>query len=352
MKVLVRADAGLIIGTGHVRRCLTLLDAITNAQATFVCRDHPGHLAAEIEGRGYACRLLPLQATASGGYAPWLGAPQDTDAADAAIIADSLGGVDVLITDHYAIGRDWQRTLRPHAKVILAIDDLADRDHDADVLLDQTFGRAATAYRDLVPPSCRIMTGSEYALLRPQFAALRPQALARRAAFDKVRRVLVAMGGTDSANLAERAVTLLGGSRQPDTLAVTVVVPDGKRDQTVKQTAALGLKADVLANVADMARLMMEADAAIGATGTSTWERCCLGLPTLSIIVAENQRQAASLLVQAKVVYAAVQPHDLTADLIRGFLTMGRPAYKQLCAQAAAICDGTGVERVVRELGL
>src|SRR5690606_35002736 len=99
-----------IIGTGHVRRCLTLADALVGqgASVIFVCRDHPGHLAAEIKARGFGCRLLPVEATASEGYAPWLGASAEADAVQTAAVAAERGGVDVLITDHYAIGRDWQ----------------------------------------------------------------------------------------------------------------------------------------------------------------------------------------------------------------------------------------------------
>lgn len=347
MKVLVRADASGIIGTGHVRRCLTLADALVGqgASVIFVCRDHPGHLAAEIKARGFDCRLLPVEATASEGYAPWLGASAEADAVQTAAVAAERGGVDVLITDHYAIGRDWQWALRPHARVILAIDDLADRAHDADVLLDQNFGRTPAHYAAWVPPACKVLTGPAYALLRPEFAARRAEAQTRRALFSSVKRLLVSLGGTDPKGYTAHVLRLVGEVTGGAPLGVTAIVPDKAAAAALRQQP-LGFPATIMEQAPDIAALLTAADVAIGAVGGSAWERACLGLPTLALVLADNQRPAAAELKSAGLVVDAVTTEALTTDHIRRLIGLDAVAYAALARANMAICDGAGALRV------
>lgn len=344
MKILVRTDASHVIGTGHVRRCLTLLDALA-AKATFICRDHPGHLAAEIVARGHEVRLRPLLPTSPEGYAPWLGAPTHTDAADAAAIAAAMGGVDILITDHYAIGWDWQRALRPYAKVILAVDDLADRAMEADVLLDQNFGRTPADYAARVPAACKILTGPSYALLRPEFAARRGQAQARRTLFSGVKRLLVSLGGADPHGHTAKVLRLVADVTGGAPLGVTAITGDEAVAKSLRQ-ASLGLPATILARADNMADLMTAADVAIGGVGGSAWERACLGLPTLALILADNQRPAAAQLKAAGLVTDAVSLQDLTTNHIQRLLGLNVADYAALATANRAVCDGEGAVRV------
>ncbi len=348
MKVLVRADAGDVIGSGHVRRSLTLADALRagGAKITFICRAHPGHLADLIRAEGYECRLLPVVDVSGAGYVAWLGASLEQDAADTAAIARELGHVDLLLTDHYAIGSTWQRTVRPAVRWIMAIDDLANRSHDADVVLDQNFGRTAAMYAPLVPAACRVLAGPRYALLRSEFAAARPAALAHRATFAGVRRVLVSLGGMDPQNLTEQVVRLLAAARGSQPVTVTAVIGDGRQAEAIRRAAA-DMDIKIVIGASNMAELMSEADVAVGGMGGTAWERCALGLPTLALVLADNQRPAAERMQVAGLVVDALTTDELDEDALRRLLKLDQPTYAAMSTAVAAQCDGAGAARVV-----
>jgi UDP-2,4-diacetamido-2,4,6-trideoxy-beta-L-altropyranose hydrolase len=169
MNIVIRADAAVHIGSGHVMRCLTLADELRRhgASVTFICRDWDGHLQTHIMGKGYECVLLPRSETAfhaeDDEYAHWLGVPIATDAAETlAVCAGLRKRVDWCITDHYAIDARWHSELRPHVGKIMVIDDIANRPHDCDLLLDQNlYDNADERYKQLVPAHCRLLLGPE-----------------------------------------------------------------------------------------------------------------------------------------------------------------------------------------------
>jgi UDP-2,4-diacetamido-2,4,6-trideoxy-beta-L-altropyranose hydrolase len=233
----------------------------------------------------------------------------------------------------------------------MVIDDLADRAHDCAILLDQTAGRVEDAYRPLVPADCRLLLGSDYALLRAEFADRRSEALAARAQRDGLRRVLVAFGSTDPENGTGLALDAIAQSG----LAVETDVMLGHAapwiEDVRRRAAGLPVPGRVHVGVADPWELMAAADLAIGAPGTTSWERCCLGLPSLLLEMADNQKFNARILAAsgaAEVVgtVPAVTAADLAAALKR--LTPAR--LRELSTKAAACCDGGGVDRVVAEI--
>lgn len=258
-------------------------------------------------------------------------------------------GVDWLVVDHYRRDIALEGACRPWARRIFAIDDLADRAHDCDALLDQTLNRAAGAYAGNVPSRCRMLLGSEYALLRPQFAAQRGQALARRKTKMTVGRVLIAMGATDAVNATGAIVTMLqdAGMRLELDIVLSAAAPHlaGVR----KNAAMMDPPARVHTDVKDMADLMMHADLSIGAAGTTSWERCCLGLPSVLIVTADNQRWIAEALHDAGAAdvcgeWDSLDSACLTAAVRR--LCADVTARSQMSARAAQVCDGRGAERV------
>jgi UDP-2,4-diacetamido-2,4,6-trideoxy-beta-L-altropyranose hydrolase len=309
VNVVFRADASLEIGTGHVMRCLTLADALSaqGAECHFICREHPGHLIEHIRAKGLAVHALPcspdgrnMDDDAPLAHANWLGATQREDAeACAAILRDVHA--DWLVVDHYALDVRWEEALAPHHRKLMVIDDLADRPHRCDLLLDQTFGRRADDYRPWVPAGCTLLCGSRYALLRPEFAALRSYSLARRES-PRLQRLLVTMGGVDKDNATGRVLEALESCALPDDCRITVVMGATAPwlAEVRRQAAQLRWPTEVRVGVSDMARLMADSDLAIGAAGATSWERCCLGLPTVMIVLAENQKTAAMLLEQAQ----------------------------------------------------
>lgn len=202
MNVVFRVDASLLIGSGHVMRCLSLADALRDrgGECHFICRDHPGHLNDLIARRGYSVHSL---AAAEGGVAvsglvhgAWLGVGQEQDASEAALILNELKP-DWLVIDHYALDIRWEQQLVRYCKKLMVIDDLADRVHACDLLLDQNLGRAREDYVALLPASGKALIGPEYALLRPEFAALRDYSLQRRRQ-PRLENILISMGGGGS----------------------------------------------------------------------------------------------------------------------------------------------------------
>lgn len=347
-RVALRADAGPMLGSGHVMRGLTLAAALRTrgAQLVFVCADGPGHMAARITAAGFGVALVPAG----------LAEADDARATQAALQA-SFGdtGCDLLLVDHYRLGIAWETLLRPACRRIAAIDDLADRPHDVDLLLDQNLGRQASDYARLLPPHTRRLIGPSHALLRPEFAAARTASLARRTGtgVGSWRHLLVSLGGADPQHATLHTLQALSGCSLPADATLTVVL--GALADTRAAIAALlpGLpcSARLLVDVADMAPLLADADLAIGAAGGSAWERCCLGLPSLLLVLADNQRPGTQALVQAGAALALGSVADLPLALPDALQQAAAPTRLQaLSAAAAGITDGQGAARVADAL--
>lgn len=353
MKIAFRADASTDIGTGHVMRCLTLARALSarGHDCRFVCRDLPGHLADRI-GTEYPVTLLPAPAPGlalpdAPDHAAWAGVPAAQDAAETrAAVADT----DVLVVDHYAFDARWQIAARPFGARLVAIDDLADRAHACDLLVDPNFGRFPRDYDALMPEGAERLMGTTYALLRPEFAAAREAALARRGG--PLREILVAMGGVDRDDATGTVLRALAGITRPPGLQVTVVMGAAAPHLGAVTTLAttLPFACQVLSGVSDMASLMTRADLAIGAAGGTAWERCALGLPTLMLVLADNQIDGTAALDRTGAGIALGRADDATMP-DRLAAALGHLADPEglaaMSARAAAICDGRGADRVV-----
>lgn len=367
MKVVFRADASLQIGTGHVMRCLTLADALAarGADCQFVCREHAGNLIEFIMSKGHVVHVLPTamqladltkQTTDSDkpelAHGHWLGATQAQDVQACAPILAKFQP-DWLIVDHYALDARWELAVKPHSRKLMVVNDLADRSHACDILLDQTFGRSAEDYRRWVPAECQLLCGSQFALLRPEFLALRAFSLQRREK-PQLQQLLITMGGVDKDNVTSKVLESLTACALPDGCNITVVMGPTAPwlDEVKRQAKRMPWPTGVLVGVSNMARLMADSDFAIGAAGATTWERCCLGLPTAMMVVAENQKYAAKLLEQA----GAVHTLDLNTDLADSLKNLvhsirkSRNFLMRLIEGASNVADGKGAQRVADHL--
>lgn len=364
MKVAFRVDASLQMGSGHVMRCLTLANALRDlgAECHFLCREHLGHMLVNIRAAGHHIHPLVLaqdSATAqvkqgSLAHAAWLGSSQ---LADAQHSIDALQGLqpDWLVVDHYALDVCWHKVLRPLCGRLMVIDDLADRNHDCDLLLDQTFGRNTADYKELVPVNCKMLCGSRFALLRPDFASHRLNSLARRANLPAVKQVLITMGGVDQANATAAVLNSLAEFAHATELQITVVM--GAKApwlETVRQQILQLplLRVEVLVDRHDMASLMAMADLAIGAAGSTAWERCCLGLPSIMVVLADNQWAVAAGLQAAGAAQVIGCVDDIRGqlpDLLAPLLSEPQ-LIKEMSAAAIRITDGLGVQAVIQAL--
>lgn len=301
MNVVIRADAAVHIGSGHVMRCLTLADELRScgAKVTFICRDWEGHLQKHIESKGYRCFLLKRPSEdysePSNEYAAWLGVSKEQDAAETlALIHEHIATnrIDWCITDHYGIDAEWHGIVRQKVHQIMVIDDIANRHYDCDVLLDQNlYDNPEKRYQSRVPANCRLLLGPKYALLRPEFREARERLGARLVRNGEIKRIMVFFGGSDPTNETAKAVKALQILNRKDIKSDIIVGIANPHREEIEQLCAQTPNLHFHCQVSNMADFMTQADLALGAGGSTTWERCCLGLPTLAVIIAENQAE-------------------------------------------------------------
>lgn len=355
MNIAFRTDASLQIGTGHVMRCLALARALDKAGAVcrFITRELPGHLADRIVDEGFEVTLLPppegARPAGPPDHAHWAKVDWTQDADETWAKLDT-SRPDWLVVDHYAFDARWQAAARPAGTRLMVIDDLADRPHACDLLLDQNLGHVASDYDGLVPEHCICLTGPRFALLRPEFAQARASALA-----DRVRRgfhhLMITMGGVDPHDATSQVMRAVQRADLPEDLRLTVVM--GSRAPALDCVGALAREmprpTEVAVDVQDMAARMAMADLAICAGGGTTWERCCLGLPSIIVETAENQAGIARAMWAEG---AAFDPGPILAPdfgkALQAALSEASDAalLDAMSKNAAAICDGAGSERV------
>jgi UDP-2,4-diacetamido-2,4,6-trideoxy-beta-L-altropyranose hydrolase len=356
LKIVIRADASIQIGVGHVMRCLTLAKELqeNGTDISFICRDYPGNLQDFIQKQGFIVNLLPSPKTEyrrqenDPEHAPWLGVSWQQDVEETKeFLGDEI--IDWLIVDHYGIDYRWHESLRVYTKCIMVIDDLADKKLSCDVLLDQTYGREKDAYVSVVPKQSQLLLGTDYALLRSEFSRLRLEAIEKRKNSCSIKRILVSMGSLDPNNLTAQILKGLANVEWQEKPVIDVVL--GSRAPELKsiieQSKKHILDINVLQDVDNMSELMLDADLAIGAGGTTSWERCCLGLPSLLVKLAENQKQVIAELVKAGAA-RNISSTDIENSITRecNDLQKNSIAMSELSINALRIVDGQGAQLI------
>ena len=359
-QVVIRTDASLQIGTGHVMRCLTLAAALQSAgaQCHFICRDHSGNLIDLIRQHGYRATALPAATEAcltnslavdeQSAYSAWLGVDWTIDVQQTKVAIGAMA-VDWLIVDHYSLEIRWEQVLRPLCHRLMVIDDLADRPHVCDLLLDQNLGRGEGDYTQLVPEGCTVLVGPRYALLRPEFSAFRDYSMRRRTT-PQLKHLLITMGGVDQTDATSSVLEALQDCSLPADMRITVVM--GPHAPWLKHVQLLALQmprpTEVKVSVSNMAELMAASDLAIGAAGSTSWERCCLGLPTLMVVLADNQKEAASHLERAGAanwLRLDIRLHQQIEDRLHCLLNQSEQL-SEMSFHASEIADGKGADRI------
>ena len=364
MKAVFRTDASLCMGSGHLMRCLTLADALKaqGAQCHFISRAHPGHMLEVIRQRGFDLSVLPeppLTAPAQAAslhdsvpaHAEWLGCDWQTDAQQTYAVLNNLQP-DWLVVDHYALDQRWETALRPHYQKLMVIDDLADRPHQCDLLLDQNLGCQPQDYANLVPAQCKLLIGPQYALLRPEFAALRAYSLQRRQQ-PVLKNILITMGGVDQPNATGQVLQALKGCPLPQDCRISVVM--GLQAPWLEQVRAqakdMPWTIEVMVNISDMAQRMADSDLAIGAAGSTSWERCCLGLPTLMVVLANNQWPGARALEAATAACLIGGAGEIATQLSLAIHSATQhDRLLQMSTSSASVTAGLGTAKVLQAL--
>ena len=339
-RVLFLADSGPDVGGGHVMRCLTLAGALRDLGAACAFVDTP--TASEVLNGFAGPQLERLPAAA-------------TDVQALALQAEVLARnwrAEVVVVDHYGLTAYHETRLRTMGRRIVVLDDLARRPHDCDLLMDSALGRTLGDYRPLLPSGAVVLTGPEYALLRPEFAAARDQTLARRRSGGPVRRLLISLGLTDLLGITGRVVNLI----RPALAAIQVDVvlgADAPSLTWLKRLVVDDPRVRLHVGSLEMARLIGDADMAIGAGGSSTWERACLGLAAIDLVLADNQKALALDLDGAEATIAIdVRGGGFAQRMTTAFaLLSGDEALRaRLSSNSAALCDGQGARRTAEAI--
>ena len=363
-RVLIRCDASLSIGSGHVIRCRTLARVLKarGANVSFLCRRQPGDLISILEAEFTVLELPSLPLVSCEGlvgrklYAAWLGCSQLHDAeACLAILSRSYPYIpDWIIVDHYGLDSTWHsmilksfiHTVTPK---IFVIDDLADRSHHADLLLDQNFFGHSThnRYKTLVPTHCRQFLGPHFSLLSPEYEILHPLVPVRT----DLRRVLVFFGGVDPDNYTSRSIKILMDPAFSHLSVDVVLGIHSPHRQAVAKLVSQRPSTTLHAPLPSLAGLITRADLGIGAGGTTVWERACLKLPSLIIPIAANQLEG-SLALEQHSCLMLLSNNDIDVSLRNNLLRLiaDHALLSALSLESSKLVDGKGSSILCEQL--
>jgi UDP-2,4-diacetamido-2,4,6-trideoxy-beta-L-altropyranose hydrolase len=356
-RIAIRADASIKIGVGHIMRCLTLAQKLSSVlqrnevSIYFICNQLPKYLKANILKEKFY--FLEIGDVIDG--KDW---DQLFDAEQCIKLISKLGKFDIMISDHYQLDALWQDKLKPYYSKLLVIDDLANRPHHADFLLDQTVNREQLDYSPYVDKQCKLLMGQSYILLRDEFKALIPKAIIKRNRNIDLTNILISFGGTDvkrsSKIVIDRFIELHEELGIAFNYKIDVVLGSASEQLDIIKNLTESFPWITLhVDSNEMGKLILNADLAIGASGTSAWERCCLGLPTISFELANNQKLISQELETLGAIINLGKPQHLSYSLIIKNvikLSSDNKAYANMINNCFNVCDADGAERVINEM--
>jgi UDP-2,4-diacetamido-2,4,6-trideoxy-beta-L-altropyranose hydrolase len=349
--VVIRADASIYIGSGHIMRCLVLAEALKNQgyKIYFATRPQKGDLINLIENRGFQVRELVCPKNwripeDSADYSAWLQVPWQEDAES---LVKNFESIDLVIVDHYGLNHGWEDTVKSHYGCkILALDDLV-RNHKADLIVDQTLLRDVNEYKYHNTDST-ILAGCRYALLNSKFISYRKIELQKNRKLSEPIKVLLSMGGIDAPNATLKVLKAMSAYVNRTQILITVLL--SSKAPNYRSVKEFCLNNYVWVNhidfVDDMAELLSQQCVAIGAPGGSSWERACLGIPSIIVPLADNQKTISNNLSSVGA-SLPIDINDIETKLLSTFdLLIER--WEILRKANLSICDGKGVMRVVQ----
>jgi UDP-2,4-diacetamido-2,4,6-trideoxy-beta-L-altropyranose hydrolase len=353
MRIVFRVDSSAQMGSGHLMRCLTLANALRRRGAVifFVSRLHKGNLIEKLEMEGYCVHKLSMSLDTSDylkDYETWLGASLAQDIDETLnVLGDEC--FDWLIVDHYSLGKTWEQAVRVVTDKIMVIDDLADREHDCDILLDQNYFGLGTErrYVSWISASTRTLLGPHFALLQPEYAKLHLSVMPTDGV---VRRILVFFGNSDSNNQTNKVLKALSSPELSHILVDVVVGSNHPAPLALEQQAAMRREVFLHYDCPTLAELMMQSDFVIGAGGATTWERMCLGKPSLVISIADNQRELSQHLALDGYHVLLENTEGITSETWLQAITrlIKAPSdIEKMAKKSSQLVDGLGLNRVV-----
>ncbi len=350
--LFIRVDAGVQIGDGHFLRCLTLANKLKNKnnQIIFISNKLPKHFVEKIKKSNFKIYKI-------NGYThiqeEKLGKKIKTQlihndlVETKKIIEKYKNSTNWLIIDHYGIDYVWEKNVRTNIEKIIVIDDLANRKHNCDILIDQNFyENIEKRYNKLIPNYCKQFLGPKFSLLRPEFFNTRKN-LKRKKQF---KRILISFGGSDPSNETKKALLAVVDLRKKYKIDVIVGTNNPNKKQIRKLCSKIS-SCDFYEQVENISKYMKKADLAIGAGGTTTWERCCLGLPTIITSISKDQKKIAEDLSKIGcLIYLGDADKTTQIDYVRALNEIDTKKLEEISKKCLLLVDGKGVKRTVNKI--
>jgi UDP-2,4-diacetamido-2,4,6-trideoxy-beta-L-altropyranose hydrolase len=339
MTTFIRVDSSDIIGTGHVMRCLTLANKLQNVE--FICGNHNNNLISLIEQK-YKVHKISINKKVTMDQNTWLGNDLEYDLKLCGTIFEKRD-IKLLIIDHYNIDYRWEKKIRSIVNKIMVIDDLANRRHDCDILLDQNFRcDDINIYKDLVPEHCLKLMGPQYVLLRDEFTKVNPKE------DSEIKRIHISFGGGDPGNETLKVINVL---MDIDLEFDIIIGGSNIHLKQIKERIKGRDNFTLYHNISNMAQVLSKADLCIGSSGTSSYERCALSIPSIIITVARNQEDVANNLDKIGAVYYLGKSEEWSKDDLINCLNSfvkNKDDYKRRVNICKQIVNIKGCETVVK----
>lgn len=339
--ILIRVDSSTTIGTGHVMRCLVLANKLrqNGCDVKFICRNHPGNLIKIIESQGFFVYSLKAMASVGISYETWIGSNWNSDAKETIKIA-KLNNVKLLIVDHYGLDANWESKVSHFVDKLVVIDDLANRNHSCNILIDQNlWSDQYERYNKLIPAQCTTLLGLEYALLRDSFSYNRQRKIIKN------QQVIAFFGGGDPTGESEKILKAMLSMRAPP-FNLFIVHGSSVIQHNLKKAVEERTDITLTESLSNYDHVLSTSQYAFGASGSSNWERFCLGVPTSLVSVADNQVELAKHLGFLGLVRYLGDARNLTCDDYRQELQWISDNWNSGLAHNTLDIDGLGAQRV------
>jgi len=363
MNIVFRVDASVIIGSGHLMRCLVLADFFKRrgAEIHFISRDLPETYQTLITQRGNRLHLLStsnktefIDDPQGPPHAHWLGVNWQVDANEVLAVIKTLNKIEMLVIDHYGLDARWEEIFRNEVRKIFVIDDLADRPHNCDVLLDQNFYlNSTTRYHDYIQSYTECLLGPQYALLRPEFTLARQKYPRSERPLKAVQRINICFGGIDAKGDTLKTLAALEPWLKKSLQIDVVLGAASPIQEAVLNFIKSYPTVQLHISPNHLSELLALADLGIGAAGGMTWERACVGLPSITMAVAENQWKLATDVARAGMHLflgnsTKVEKQELASAI--ELMLANKYLRQSFADNSLRLTDGKGAERVTQNV--
>ena len=338
--LLFRADSGDTVGWGHTMRCFSLAKKFQekNFKISFIVRKYPNNLSNFLEKEGFDIFYLNDK------QYYW-----KSDAKQTQKIIQEIGDIDFLIMDNYKLNIKWEKFLKPHVKKLIVIDDMTLRNHECDLLLDQNYyENTKKLYSKLIPKECRLLMGPKFALIRDEFYQKRQKLKKRNG---EINRILVSFGGSNPIDDIIKTINGIKGLKN-NKIKVDLLIPNSnKYDMKIQKLFSKFVNITIHHKNFNMSELMNQSDLSIGAGGSSTWERCCLGLPSIVSIFAKNQVQLTEEMAKnGFVINLGMSKKISSQHYTDAIKNLNKSSLYQMSKFGLKLVDGKGTTRVKNEI--